>query len=423
VPGRLPVEGHVSLRSRVVDVANTFGLYLKMFCWPAGHRAKFPASDLFHDLTPNTIFALLFVVSAPLIAIKRRFGAALWGYAWTIAFLLPVSNIVSIGPQAAERLLYLPSAGLTILLVTILSRLLARAIRIRQLAGLGLAVIAIVLGADTFSRSRVWKDEETLFSAMVREAPTAPSAYANLADAIAASRPDSAVRLYDHAISLDRSYVHAYVNAAVLLSRKGDHRQAVHYLRVANEIEPGSSHVLSNLGLAFLAAGEPDSALAALSRAENADPGSATVRLNRAGALLALERGAEAAAVLRQALALDDKLTPARLMLAEYFEKGGRFDSAVFQMAQVAEEQPAPAHFNRLGSLLVKTGDSARAERSYLQALRLDSTFVPALYNQAVMFAVHGDSNGARRLIGRAYRLRPDLEAVRSFYARLSGGQ
>ena len=85
VSAALPVEPGVPLVHRLIDIANTFGLYIRMFFWPVEHRAKFPATTAFYNLTPNTIFALLFLVSGPLVALKRRFGAALWGYAWAVA--------------------------------------------------------------------------------------------------------------------------------------------------------------------------------------------------------------------------------------------------------------------------------------------------------------------------------------------------
>jgi len=74
---------------------------------------------------------------------------------------------------------------------------------------------------------------------------------------------------------------------------------------------------------------------------------------------------------------------------------------------------------NRLGSLLVAAGDSTRAGQCYESALRLDSAYVPALYNQSVLFATKGESVAARVLASRAYRLRPDLEAVRELYKSL----
>jgi tetratricopeptide (TPR) repeat protein len=416
VPVPILLEGRVSFWSRAAAVANTFGLYIRMFFWPFEHHAKYPADDTFFVPTPNILAALLFVVSVPLLALKRRFAATLWGYAWTIAFLLPVVNIASIGPLAAERLLSLPSAGIVMVVVTALSRLLTFRIVARQLAGAGLAVVIVLLGTDSMMRARVWENAETLFSAMVREAPTAPSAYANLADAIAGPQPDSALALYDHALRLDQGYIHAHLHAAILLSEKGDHRRAIHHLRVANELQPNSGLVLNNLGLAFMAAGETDSTLATFARALAAQPGSALLHLNRANVLATAGQGDEAEAELRCALALDSALPTARTMLADRLKQRGQYDSAIVLVQGVVRDQPSAAHFNRLGSLFVNDGDSARAGDCYERALRLDSAYVPALYNQSVLFAARGESAAARVLADRAYRLRPNLEAIRELY-------
>jgi hypothetical protein len=156
LPASIPIEDRVGLGSRLAAVANTFGLYIRMFFWPFEHRAKLPATDAFYVPTSNILYALLFVVSVPLLALRRRFAATLWGYAWTIAFLLPVANIVSIGPLAAERLLFLPSAGIVMVLVTALSRLLTFRVKTRQVVGATLAAIIVLLGADTMLRTRIW---------------------------------------------------------------------------------------------------------------------------------------------------------------------------------------------------------------------------------------------------------------------------
>jgi tetratricopeptide (TPR) repeat protein len=420
VPMPVPLEGRVSLSSRFAAIANTFGLYIRMFFWPFEHHAKYPASDTFFVPTPNIIATLLFIVSVPLLALRRRFAAILWGYAWTIAFLLPVVNATPIGPLAAERLLYLPSAGIVMVLVTVLSRLLTFRVVTRQVVGAGLAVVIVLLGADTMTRARVWENAETLFSAMVREAPTAPSAYANLADAIAGAQPDSALALYDHALRLDQGYIHAHLHAAILLSQKGDHRRAIHHLRVANELQPNSVLVLNDLGLAFMAAGETDSALVTFARAIAVQPGSALLHLNRASVLVTAGQPDEAETELHRALALDSTMPAARTMLADRLKQRGRYDSAIVLMQGVVKEQPSAERFNRLGSLFISSGDSVRAGEFYEQALRLDSAYVPALYNQSVLFAARGESAAARVLADRAFRLRPDLEAVREIHFHLS---
>lgn len=420
VPGPIPLERGAGLWGRLAAVANTIGLYIRMFFWPFEHRAKYPATDAFLAPTQNMLFALLFIVSVPLLALKRRFAATLWGYTWTIAFLLPVANIASIGPLAAERLLFLPSAGLVMVLVVALSRLLTFRVKTRKAVGFALGLVVGVLGADTMARTRIWRSNETLFSAMVREAPDAPSAYANLGDAIAGLRPDSALALYNRALRLDQGYVHAYIHAGILLSQKGDHRQAIHNLRLANELEPKSELAVNDLGLAFIAAGQADSALATFDRAITVHPGSALLHLNRANALVAAGRTGDVEAELYRALALDSTLPSARLQLAERLKQRGQYDSAEAMVQVVVDEYPTANHFNQLGSLLVAAGDSGRAETCYQSALRLDSAHVPTLYNLAVLSAAKGESAAARVLAERALRLRPDLQAVRELSSHLS---
>jgi protein O-mannosyl-transferase len=412
VPVPIPVQHGIGVWGRLTAVGNTIGLYIKLFFWPFEHRAKYPASDSVYVPTQNLLFALLFIVSVPLLAVRRRFAATRWGYGWTIAFLLPVANIASIGPLAAERLLCLPSAGIVMVLVTALSRLLTFRLATRKVAGVALAVVIVLLGADTMVRTRIWKNNETLFTAMVREAPDAPSAYANLADAIAGQRPDSALALYNHALRLDQGFVHAYLHSGILLSERGDHRRAIHNLRLANELDQNSVLALNDLGLAFVAAGQAESALATFDRAVSAHPGSALLHLNRANALVANGRPDESEAELYRALSLDSTLPAARLLLADRMKLRGQYDSAIVLVQAVVNDYPTAVNFNKLGSLFTAAGDSGRAYENYESALRTDSTYVPALYNLSVLSAAEGESAVARVLAERAFLLRPDLQAI-----------
>ncbi len=422
VPAPTPALFGQPLLPRLTNVANTFGLYIRMFFWPFNHRAKYPFDPEFLALTPNVIPALLFVVSIPLVALRRRFWVSLWAYAWTILFLAPVANFILLGPQAAERLLYLPSVGLVLIILTPVSRLTTYRVRLRQVCATTLAFAIVLFAADTMTRSRIWQDDVTLFSAMIREAPKAPSAYANLAAALAPSQPDSAIRLYNRAIALDQGYVQAHINIAALYTAKSDPRRAIHHLRIADELRPNSVMIQNNMGLAFMAASLPESALAAFNRALTIDSSHVLVHLNRASALSALGLGDSAEAELHKAVALDSCLSLAWAGLSERHERRNQPDSARWYLAQVLRDpNPAPALLNRLGTLLAQAGDTAHARACYGQALARDSTLVPALYNQAVLLAALGDSLSARLLATRAYVLRPDLEPVRAVYLALVG--
>jgi len=421
VPVLVPFDGQVSFSNRLAAIVNTFGLYIRMFFWPFDHHAWYQAGGTSLIRVPNIIAALFLVGSAVLLALRRRFVATMWGYAWTIAFLLPVMSIASIGPLAAERLLCLPSAGMVMVLVTALARLPTSRVATRKVVGVGLGAVIVLLGADTMSRTRIWRNNETLFTAMVREAPTAPSAYGCLADAIAGARPDSALALYDHALRLDPNYVHAHLHAAILLSDRGDQRHAIQHLRVARKLVPNSDMVLNNLALAFSDAGEIDSALVMIDRAiEVQHGGSAVLHLNRANVLTTAARADEAAYELRRALALDSTVPGARTMLADVLRQRGRYDSAIVMMRGEVRYRPSATSFSYLGDLFISKGDSLHARESYNQALRLDSACLPALYNLSVLSAARGDLAAARVLAERAYRLRPDVEAIRLLYLRFT---
>ncbi|MBM3314920.1 tetratricopeptide repeat protein, partial [candidate division WOR-3 bacterium] len=287
--------------------------------------------------------------------------------------------------------------------VTLLSRALASRPWLRRVTGVALLALVAAFAADSLLRSRVWRSSRALFGAMVREAPQAPSAYAGLADALSSALPDSAVRLYNRALYFDQGYVPANINLGILYSRLGDHRRAVHQLRLADVLRPDSPAVQYNLGLAWLNAAEPDSALAAFNRAVGLDPTEARPYLGRGLALCFLGRTRDAEADLRLATARD----PALAGDLRGFARG--------LLALDGQQLGSPLGVNRLGSLLAGTGDVALAETCYLRALELDSTWVPALFNQAVILAGRGDTAAALALASRARRLRPDLAPVREF--------
>jgi tetratricopeptide (TPR) repeat protein len=308
-------------------------------------------------------------------------------------------------------------------LVIGLSRLVMLRVGMHKVVEAGLSVVIVLLGADSMTRTRIWRNNETLFTAMIREAPTAPNAYAALADAIIKQRPDSALALYDHALRLNPSDAHAHLSAALMLGRRGDQRGAIQHLRAAEALVPNSDMVLNNLALAFSDVGEVDSALATFDRAIAAHPGSATLYVNRASVLKPAGRTTEAAADLGRALALDSTLPWARTDLAVILRQRGQYDSAIALMQHEIRQRPSAESFTKLGGLLADDGDSISAGQSYNRALSIDPAYVPALYELAVMSAARGDTASARRLADRAYRLRPDVEAVRKLYSRFSRPQ
>lgn len=414
------VLSQTALSARPLEVLNTLGLYARMLFWPFHHQVKIPSDPVWSGATPYLLPGIGLLGLVPLLSLGRRFRPALLGAGWLLLSLLPVANLVGIGPQAAERLVYLPSAGLAIILVTFRDRLPGWIGWSRQVAVAGLSVACAVFAVDTSLRLPVWRNEITLYSAMVREAPTAPSAYANLANALREQDPDSAIALYRRSLELDPGQFHARTNLGILLSGRGEHQTALELLGSAVRLRPRSAQAHNNLGLALLAAGQPDSALGVIEDAIGIEPDNRTLRTNRATALQAAGQEAAARAELLRLAELDPDDVHLLLQLVGLEESAGRLDSAALWLRRAVQLTPAdPVVVNRLGTLLVMLGDSARARACYHRALAADSSFVPALFNAAVLDASLGDSASARQLVRRAAELRPDLAAVRELRDRL----
>lgn len=97
------------------------------------------------------------------------------GAGWGLLALVPVSNLIFlIGTIRGERLLYLPSAGACLLLGRVLSRL-GRGRRIWPIAVT--ALLLLLLGARAVDRNRVWRSQEALTAASLRDAPNSARAH------------------------------------------------------------------------------------------------------------------------------------------------------------------------------------------------------------------------------------------------------
>lgn len=163
------------------------GRYLALFVWPARLSADY-SYDAIPPVTSVADPALLGAVLAwgSLLALG---GWAVWrgqrvlaaGAGLTVISFLPVSNlVVLIGTIMGERLFYLPSAGLCLLAGWAWGRLVpvpwgrgpARA------AGVGLALVVLLLGARTVVRARDWQTTDTLWSKTVLVVPRSVKAQA-----------------------------------------------------------------------------------------------------------------------------------------------------------------------------------------------------------------------------------------------------
>jgi hypothetical protein len=114
---------------------------------------------------------------------RKRAPRVALGIAWLGLGLLPVSQLVPIIVVAAERFLYLPMLGWSLLVGLGLAHGLAwmRATGRPRLAAAAVAGIFLLFGARSVLRLADWRNDETLNLATAEAFPETPGPYLNLA--------------------------------------------------------------------------------------------------------------------------------------------------------------------------------------------------------------------------------------------------
>lgn len=254
--------GELTMWQRGLTMLGVVPEYLRLLFFPAALQADYSPGEIVAATSfgaPQLLGSAIIVLALVLLIRSGRDTPALtFAGLWMIIGIGPVSNVVvPSGIALAERTLYLPSVGAMLLLgvVCAASTSLAIAHRRRRLVTslLGAtALLLIFLGASrSHSRFGVWRDQRTLWTQTVIDAPFSYRAYLALGT-ILLDEPafrDMAIRFLERGVAEFENPV-ALFGLSQLLLGKSD---CVHALPVARralelrELPSGRSEYLTCL--------------------------------------------------------------------------------------------------------------------------------------------------------------------------------
>jgi len=366
--------------------------YVSLLAWPARLSIDYSFRTIPTATGPLDSGALVgaaCILAWAVLLARTRKGAP--GSAFALAFagvaFAPVANlVVPIGTIMAERLLYLPSAGVCIALASALAA--ARRAPVKALAVAASCVAALVvvaLSVQSVVRLRDWRDDYTIFKAALRVAPESVRVLFNFGAACEERGDDaSAIGAYEKAIAVWPDYADAHYNLAGVLARRKMLPAAIDHYREALRQQPGNVQYLVNLAHSLAALDRRDEAREFLHRAIGLDPRSVLAYTDLGAVELAAGDTRAALAAYTEAV----RLEPAN---ADYLRNLG--------VAQLEAHDPgAAATFRR--ALLVRPGDP-----DLLDALGL-----------ALLDA--GDSEGGISALRQAIATRPEHPVYRYHLAR-----
>jgi len=252
-----------------------------------------------------------------------------WSYpvAWFFGVLSVTSSFVPVADLIFEHRMYLPLAGLAVLLVAGSYVLLERWSAKR--AGIILAAVIVVLCLATYKRNSDYRSAESIWRTVLDVTPENPRAHNCLGSVLRAEgRFDEAINCFHQAIRLKPGYASAYNNLGIALQSVGNFDEAVACFQRSVQIDPDYADGYYNLGKMFQLRGKLDDAVRNYQQAIRLNPGFIKA-YNNLGIVLAEQGKAdEAVSIFHQVLRIDPDYAEAYLNLGGVFQLQGNIGEA-----------------------------------------------------------------------------------------------
>jgi tetratricopeptide (TPR) repeat protein len=348
---------------RAVNACVIFFRYLGRTVFPLHLSADESARsiEVVSGKSALAIGAVLLLAGITVAALRRlssRSPLALGFLFFCVAFL-PASNLLfPIGTIFAERLAYLPSAGLCLAAGALIAVSEASLPALTPRRSRLLAAAVLLLGARTIVRNSVWWSDEGLFLNLVRTAPESAKAHYDIAYLWADERQYLRAReQYEQATEIYEDYWDAWAGKGRVEKEMGLLSDAEDSYESAIEANPRYENGYFGLGLVREARGDPadaeqiyrkglaqkkeslplayrlavvrsrlewPAALEDWRRALALGPSTPSVHADFASWLLRVGKTEDAAREARQALAFEPRYLPALRLLAERDALSGR---------------------------------------------------------------------------------------------------
>ena len=267
----------IPITLRAQNAVVSYASYLANTIWPTNlsvlypYRWQIPLGSVIGSIVLLVLLTLLCCLPYE----KRKYAAV--GWLWFLGTLVPVIGVVQVGQQAmADRYLYLPSIGLSIVLIWSVpwSRIPAPIST--------LVVVAVLAAFAVLTRQQIsyWVDSDTLFhhASIVLNGNTVEEIRLGMLAAKAGDHP-AAAQHYRAALAEDPSNYAANFDFGNLLVQDNPALAIEHYQLAALK-QPGTSQVQINWGVALMKLNNPIEAFSHFRQAESLDPDSYDAHYN-----------------------------------------------------------------------------------------------------------------------------------------------
>lgn len=284
---------------RLVEVAQAFGLYIRLIFVPTGLHMERTLVDIPGWFAVVGFALILLAVALLVISLRRKNNRAATGIAWFLVTWFPISGIYPLNAPLAEHWMYLPMAGLLWAVAELLcpAQLVPPRRSVVAVGALACVWMTALLSI-TVARNNDWHDNESIYTETLRYNPDSARVQYNLAvtysdlmdNPLAAKRHYEAVvriREADKKRSPEKANqfwddeLQAHLSLGDIYLEQGDYRNAVEHCRVVASITPNPDRpdlvdmiamAYFGLGRSYLAVGQVPQAMTFFDEAVKGHP-------------------------------------------------------------------------------------------------------------------------------------------------------
>jgi hypothetical protein len=339
-----PVFQVVGPTARVLTAIALWPQYVRLHLFPLDLSSDYDPGVLFpsEGVDLGVILGILVLASLAVATVRglRTAPLAALGVLWFLVVILPVSNLLfPTGVLLAERTLYLPSVGLSLLAAGLAGPALSLRPPLKRMVSAGVLLWFVALCVKTVQRNPAWESSFAVAQTLAEEHPESWRSFRTRAQGLE-QVPDlaGAAREWDQAVQLAPMNYTLLAQAGEFHGRVGDGSRGDGYLRQAIGLEPGLANAYQIL----------------------------------AGNLLRRGLGKEAHGIARAGLAAagtDQKLWA---VVSESYVLKGDLPAAVrAREAAIGADPSSAAEWDRLSEILTAMGNEDWAEVSRAKAAGL----------------------------------------------------
>jgi len=331
--GVAPSRAHPELTAyeEILNIFPLFSHYLGKLLVPINLNAVHVLHPV-HSIADLNWLGSLAVVSvfavSSWVSFKKN-KTVFFGLMLIIIPLLPAFYIRGLGQNTfAERYLYLPSVGFSLLAGSLVTSEKINSARLKMPLLVFSFSVLMLYSLGTIQRNNIWRTQLSLWADTVQKSPDSAPVRNNLGLALyAGGETDAAIRKFQEALTLNYKYPEAHCNLGFALLNKGAIDAAIKEFQEVLKISPNYYEAHNNMGLAFANLGQIDAAIKEFQEVLKINPNYYEAHYNLG--LAYYNKGDVDAAIkqFREALIIEPDDRDARANLEMALEQKGRYDN------------------------------------------------------------------------------------------------